>query len=389
MPVFFLKKITFVAKNMAIDFKKYFTFRKVDRIGIIALIIVIAALFSVNLTLPKLTKTEQKFDTTKFVAQIDTFVASLTPKEEKEYISRLDSFIIARYDTLELFMFDPNTTTDEEWHKLGLTNKQIKTINTYKDRGGKFFIKDDFRKIYGIRTKQYQILKPYINLPDKLPEDTKKSNLTEPKNITLFEFDPNTASADELLQLGLTDRQVSTIVNYRNKGGKFYKKEDFKKIYTISEDDYNRLSPYIKISRQERQQAQISIIEINSADTSQLKTLPGIGDVLASRIVKFRKKLGGFYSIEQLKEVYGLKPETFDKIKQYLTINTSTITKININTATYKQLTAHPYINSLTANNILNFRKNNGNFTDANQLVINELVTQEVYDKIKNYISVE
>ncbi len=389
MPVFFLKKITFVAKNVAIDFKKYFTFRKVDRVGISALIIVIAALFSVNLTLPKLTKTEQKFDTTKFVAQIDTFVASLTPKEEKEYISRLDSFIIARYDTLELFMFDPNTTTDEEWHKLGLTNKQIKTINTYKDRGGKFFIKDDFRKIYGIRTKQYQILKPYINLPDKLPEDTKKSNLTEPKNITLFEFDPNTASADELLQLGLTDRQVSTIVNYRNKGGKFYKKEDFKKIYTISEDDYNRLSPYIKISRQERQQAQISIIEINSADTSQLKTLPGIGDVLASRIVKFRKKLGGFYSIEQLKEVYGLKPETFDKIKQYLTINTSTITKININTATYKQLTAHPYINSLTANNILNFRKNNGNFTDANQLVINELVTQEVYDKIKNYISVE
>jgi len=387
---------------MKLDLKKYFTFKKNDRIGLISLSMIVLIVIIIDLSLPKLIKNNEKFDFTEFSAEIDTFMLSLVDVDDDVYISRLDSFIIAKYDTLNLFMFDPNYTSNTEWKLLGLTDKQITTLNNYKNRGGRFKIKDDFRKIYGIRTMQFKLLKPYIDLPDSVATNNSQqsysnnyslNNNSSDNNFTLFEFDPNTATDDDFKNLGLNTGQISTINKYRNNGGFFKVKEDFKKIYVISDYDYNRLEQYIVIqqtsSNQQTVIVDIPIVEINSADTSLFKQLPGIGTVISKRIVKYRTILGGYYSIEQVKEVYGVSVETFDEIKQYLTINSNNITKININFAEYTDLVKHPYINSQTANAIINYRKRNGFYTSVSQLSSNNVIDAVLYNKLSIYLTAE
>lgn len=390
---------------MNINFKKYFTFRKKDRLGLILLMTLVLILFIGNLLLPKLIKNEHNFDNSEFSAEVDSFLVSLTPIEENEYVSKLDSFIIARYDSLNLFKFNPNTTTNEQWLLLGLTQKQINTINNYTSKGGKFYDKEDFRKIYGIRTKQFQILKPYIDLPDKSSPNTYQKNnynnnyqKDEPKkrDITLFEFDPNTATDEDFAKLGLSDKQIKSLNNYRNKGGKYYKKEDFKKMYVISDETYLMYEPYIVINQEENnkyesdyEQKVIPIIDINTADTALFKKLPGIGPVFSERIVKYRTKLGGFSTIDQINEVYGIKPETFTKIEQYLTISSVNIVQININFAEFGDLVKHPYIDKNIANSILKYRKKNGFYTSVNQLLKNNILEEGVFHKIEKYLTVD
>ncbi len=373
---------------MKLNLKKYFLFKKKDRIGILVMFFVVLVLFALNILADKFVKNENDYDFSEFSTEVDSFLVSLEPVET-QYVSKLDSYIIARYDTLDLFMFNPNTVTAQQWEKLGLTKKQIKTINNYVSKGGRFVIKDDFRKIYGIRTKQYQILKPYIDLPEKEYKNYKKKSAKN-KPVNLFDFDPNTASDSIFEELGLTKKQISSIIKYRQKGGRFYKKEDFKKIYTISDEDYNRLAEHIIIyvPKSETKKQQIPIIDINTATAEMFDQLPNIGEVFSNRIVKYRKKLGGFYKIEQIAEVYGLKTETFDKIKPYLTVSEVKLTKININLAEYKDLVKHPYIDSQTANKILKYKSKNGFYTSIEILSQKKVIDKKVYDKVKFYLTV-
>ncbi|MBN2893266.1 MAG: helix-hairpin-helix domain-containing protein [Bacteroidales bacterium] len=377
---------------MAIDFKKYFTFRRRDRIGIISLLSFTVILLIINFLMPFFVKNESKFDYAEFSAEVDSFLVSLQPIET-EYVSKLDSFIIARYDSLDLFMFDPNTTTNEEWLKLGLTEKQIGTINNYTSKGGRFVVKDDFRKIYGIRTKQYQILEPFIDLPEEAPYNYNKpkENKEQVERI-LFEFDPNTATNEDFSKLGLSEKQITTINNYRNKGGKFLKKEDFAKMYVISESEYKIFEPYIVIQKEEKkvyEPVSIPTVDVNIADTALFKKLPGIGPVYAERIVKYRESMGGFVDIYQVSEVYGIKPETFDNIEPYLVISTIDLKKININFAEYTDLVKHPYIDSKTANLILNYRKKNGFYTSVSQLKTQNVIDEQIFNKLERYLTVD
>src|SRR6186713_300653 len=172
----------------------------------------------------------------------------------------------------------------------------------------------------------------------------------------LFQFDPNALPPEGWRKLGLNEKTIATISNYRNKGGKFYKPEDLKKIWGLPKGFYDRVEKYITIStvgnnekpkftpdKYVTKEKKVWDIEINTADTSALIELPGIGSKLALRIINFRDRLGGFYSLDQIGETYGLADSTFKKIKPYLHIN-GEIKKININTATKDELKLHPYI---------------------------------------------
>ncbi len=359
-----------------------------QRAGIITLLALIVIVLLIDLSLDKIFPPKYDFDHTQFQAQVDSFINSLEPKNNQTYYNKLDSFIIAKYDTIKLFPFDPNTTTDEEWKKLGLTNKQIRTINNYKQNGGKFVVKDDFRKIYGIRYMQYQILEPYIQLPDKRPP---KSNVqprtnfpTQPQKTKFITFDPNTATAEELKQAGLNENQINEIISYRQKR-KFTKKYTLKQLPSIDDSTFSAILPLIKFTTDPL--AGVSI-EINSATPEDLMMLPGIGPKMAGKIIKYRNKLGGFYSINQVAETYGLKPEVFQKIKQYLTVNQKTIKKININLADFKTLISHPYLNKEETKAILNYRSKNGFYTSVNQLKTEKILSEERFEKVKNYLSV-
>jgi competence ComEA-like helix-hairpin-helix protein len=220
----------------------------------------------------------------------------------------------------------------------------------------------------------------------------------------VFYFDPNTLTAEGWQRLGLREKTIHTIQNYLSKGGKFRKPEDVQRIYGLFPDEYERIAPYIRIESAggaenvyEPKQApppvpkannpRYAVTDVNSADTSALIVLPGIGSKLASRIIGFRDKLGGFYSINQVAETYGLPDSTFQRIKQYLRAD-SPVKKININTATADELKAHPYIKWALANPITAYRKEHGLFAKPEDLKKVMAVTEEAYQKIAPYVTV-
>ncbi|MFD0939483.1 helix-hairpin-helix domain-containing protein [Pedobacter boryungensis] len=217
--------------------------------------------------------------------------------------------------------------------------------------------------------------------------------------ITLFKFDPNVIDVEDWQKLGLSIKQAQSIVNYRNKGGKFYKPEDLKKMYTISPKKYEQLVPYITIEntntkyiKQEyAKQApyikkELVIVEINSADTLQLDEIKGIGAAFTRRIAKYRDKLGGFYKKEQLLEVFGLDSIKFNEIKDQIKIDANNLKKININTAEFDDLKNHPYLKYKQINAIIQYRKQHGKYNDIADLKKVAILTPQIIQTIAPYL---
>ena len=231
----------------------------------------------------------------------------------------------------------------------------------------------------------------------------------------LFAFDPNTIDEAGWRRLGIRDRTIGTIKKFMAKGFKFRKPEDIRKVYGISSDQADRLMPYIRIAARKNNYPDYSsnsnaankpdysnstpnypvtgsvpykpkIIDINQADTSAFISLPGIGSKLAMRIVNFRDKLGGFYSVNQVAETYGVPDSTFQLIKPRLQCNNAAVKKININEADINELKSHPYIRYALANAIVNYRKQHGSFKSVDDLRQIDIVTEDVLKKIAPYL---
>ena len=133
----------------------------------------------------------------------------------------------------------------------------------------------------------------------------------------------------------------------------------------------------------------VSPVDINTADTSALIALPGIGNKLAARIVNFRNKLGGFYSVEQVGETFGLPDSTFQKIKPYLKIADAAVKKIDINIASADELKIHPYIKWQIANAIVAYRKEHGVFSKIEEIKKIMIITEDDYKKISPYVTLQ
>ena len=226
----------------------------------------------------------------------------------------------------------------------------------------------------------------------------------------LFTFDPNTASLNDLVRLGLRPKVAQTIINYRNKGGRFYKKEDLAKIYTLSEQDYKRLLPYIKITENSPKQyaaatksygsrptsdstrpypqKQNKPVLINTAGPEELMQLRGIGNGYANRIIKYRDILGGYYKIEQLKEVYGMTDSLYEAIKPFIVIEPQRIKTIPINSAGEQELYKHPYIRKM-AKYVISYRNEIGGFKQVEDFKQVPLINEEIYRKIVPYLSLK
>ena len=183
---------------------------------------------------------------------------------------------------------------------------------------------------------KYQQQHPEYNQSNIYSDSVPSSDTTHQTKTSakLFQFDPNTLNEDGFTELGLNNKVVHTIINYRNKGGYFKIPQDIKKIYGLSATDAERLIPYIKIASGKNTTNYITKetetfnkpttintyhnININTATAEEWKTLPGIGDVLGNRIVKFRNSMSGFKSVDDVKKTYGLSDSTFKLIRPYL-----------------------------------------------------------------------
>lgn len=275
-----------------------------------------------------------------------------------------------------------------------------------------FFIK---KKTYGTKEfeKEVALLKSIQTKPAKVyTKDSgnayaldydlpKENNYVPARPKEEFYFDPNTLSEEGWKRLGIRDKTVTTIKKYISKGGKFYKPEDLKKIWGIAPGDAQRLIPYVKIEQpatgaytsqtftaaEKKPFVRKEItVDINDADTSAFIALPGIGSKLAQRIINFRTKLGGFYSVDQVKETFGLPDSTFRKIQKQLTYRNSAIQRININTASLDVLKAHPYIRYNLANAIIQYRNQHGTFNSVTDIKKIVLVNDSIYNKVEPYL---
>lgn len=210
--------------------------------------------------------------------------------------------------------------------------------------------------------------------------------------VNRFNFDPNTVTQQQWKQLGVDDHYIRTISNYLAKGGRFRRKEDLQRIYGFPFLLYQQLAPYIYIRDtgiSGRPVRKAVMIDINMADSAAWEALPGIGPVLAARIVRFREKLGGFYSVAQVAETYGLPDSTFNKIQPSLRLHKVSLKKLDINHMDEKTLAEHPYIRYKLAKLIVLYRSNNGPFSQPEQLLGIPLVDDSIYRKIEHYIKTE
>lgn len=189
------------------------------------------------------------------------------------------------------------------------------------------------------------------------PDNEKESKYAgsyKRKKDSLFYFDPNTISQEQATQLGFSKGCAKMLVNYRNKGGKFYKPADLQKLYCMDAAFYSKLEPYIIIAgqketrkesyAQKKQSDDDFTLEINSADSLDWLKLRGIGPGYTRRILKYKSLLGGFTAIEQLKEVYYFTDSLYDAIRSHLTVNPALVKKLKVNEVDFKTMVHHPYI---------------------------------------------
>lgn len=252
----------------------------------------------------------------------------------------------------------------------------------------------------------FKAAEPHDSLPDAAPE--------------LFHFDPNLASESDFTRLGLSPKVATSICHYREKGGKFREPDDFKKIWGLTAEDFERLRPFIRIRETDNHRYAKSgddeerpvgawgskyperkfqeyphkrspeVVDINSADQEAWMALPMIGEKRAVQIIRFRESLGGFLSVDQLGEMYNLPDSVFQTIKPYLKFQNPVFRKINLNSATLEMLDAHPYISRKQAELIANYREQHGAFHSVEEVLnIRAFHDDDWWKKVRPYLSVE
>lgn len=210
-------------------------------------------------------------------------------------------------------------------------------------------------------------------------------------------FNPNDVDAAGLENMGLPPRVIANWMKYLEKGGRFRDKEGVKKIFGMTPALFDQLDSFIvivpvktaevrpgnirrmnqsdrgfkrdTISRQTySKKERVMVQDLNRADSIHLLGIPGIGPVFASRIIRYRNLLGGYYDVSQLREVYGMREENFCLVSAYFTADQSTLKTFNINFATLQELGHHPYIGYRTARKIFKLRDKMGKFTSPDDL---------------------
>jgi competence protein ComEA len=235
----------------------------------------------------------------------------------------------------------------------------------------------------------------------------------------LFYFDPNKITDAQWVELGLNRRTVKIIRNYLQKGGQFRVPADLERIYGMSKQDAERLKPFVKIGGVGKRKRlnfsgpaverslvkepsesfqkytrrpvrrQKLIVDVNEADSIGLEALPGIGAKLASRIIRFREALGGFYSVEQLSDVYGIDDTIFNLILPSLILEAGIYRKVRINRWEADSLDLHPYIQKHEAKAIVKYRGQHGWFNDADELSRISFISTEWINRIRPYLDLE
>lgn len=333
-----MKKLIFLLRD-------HFGFSQIEARGFIMLIVFMLVLLFIPLLLKsfflelKYTQEDYQKDLAMLNEAIKEFELANHQQDTTKEENSPSNFLaeIESKSEIQPFAFNPNEINTVQWKALGLKPYLAERIIKYRSKGGSFKVKSDLMKIYGFPKELYQRLYSYIQLPEN-----------QEKTMIKKEY------KQEINEINISSEKVENREN----------KPNFKEKYVIQPFD------------------------INTADTAQLKQIKGIGAVLSERIVKFRDNLGGFYSIEQVKEVYGLREEVYQELAKYAkTSKGFELKHININTADVNTLKSHPYIGYKNAQIIVNYRQQHGKFANAEELLKTKSIDEIQLNKLKMYLT--
>jgi len=302
--------------------KDYFIFSRAERYGVLGLCSIILSVLIIRLLLPQLIKTQVP-DTSAFADEITQFRLAIS---SPAYASERAELIMNEQIAVELFFFDPNSATNEEFERLGFNERQIRNIRNYQASGGSFRRREDLQRLFTISATQYQRLEPYIRIATNVPTVRTVRQ----------------AVVDEVENIAVAPRAETRL-----------------------------------------------IIELNTADSSLLTQLPGIGPVLAARTVRYRNLIGGFTDVAQLSEVFGINQDLVERLAPQLSVDSSLIRKMPVNTITLNALMRHPYLNEQQARGIINYRRLQNRINNVDELVRNNILEREAAERIKPYLSFE
>ncbi len=223
------------------------------------------------------------------------------------------------------------------------------------------------------------------------------------EELAPFPFDPNTVPADSLRMINLPGYVADNILKYRSAGGKFRVPEDIGKIYGMDSSVFRALLPYVRVAKQrpdinERQDKQrsanktihtVPVIELNAADSAELMMIPGIGPAYSMRIIRYRELLGGYAHTGQLMEVYGMDSARYHTIMQYCVLDTGMVSRLDLNSVTFRELIAHPYIDRTETYAILQYREYRERIEDPGELYVNQIIEQKRFVRMAPYLEVK
>lgn len=322
-----------------------------------------------------------------------------TPEDFDRIIAEWDAARNEIPEETSLFFtpFNPNTITAAELDSFPLSHNIKRNLLKYRAAGGFFYSKNDVRKLYGMNDSIFMSIEPFIIVEKKRERRyvgksgvARKRKAKKKETMPQGTFDPNVADKEELKRFGLNSYQAGNIEAYRKKGGFFKNKTDLLKIYGLDSVTYKKIHPYISIRVEKetkpKNYMQDIYVELNTADTSDLIELHGIGSVFAWRIVKYRELLGGFSSKQQLLEVYGMDNERFERIKNNITVDSLKISRLRINYAGFSELLRHPYLSKQMVKAIMKEKENNGPLKNISDLEKLKGFDIETVEKIRPYI---
>ena len=208
-------------------------------------------------------------------------------------------------------------------------------------------------------------------------------------------FNPNTYTLSDWINLGLSEKQSVVILKFTARG--IYTEEDLKRIFVIPEVLFELIRDSVVYPERfqntpnqesfKKQAKQITLINLNTADTTEFMKIYGIGAFYAKQIIRYREKLGGFFTKEQLFEVWKMTPEAYDKIKDHVFISEKDVKRININSVTIEELKVHPYLKWNQANSIVKMRVQRNGFKNIEEIKESVLIDSETYEKLFPYLS--
>jgi competence protein ComEA len=340
-------------------------FTKRERRGAYIFLLILLTIIIINRSLPGLIQHEPWFINEDTV-QINQWLKSLKQRE------------------LKLKAFDPNKVDIQDLIQMGLPATICSNWAKYLDAGGKFYSKSDVKRLYGMADSIFYKLESYLIIK----ESSNKSNIQEHiiDNVDILDFDPNADTYEQLLNAGLSGAVATNIINYRQKSSGYKRKEDLRKLFAISDNLYLEMEPHIIIQVEPESIVLLDSVELNSTTFDELLNL-GVNKRLAKSLIGYRNVLGGFYSHDQLDEVYNMDTSSIRLIRQNSWIDTLLIKRMNLNIIDQQKLMKHPYITKLQARKLIQYKNFSSKVENYQEIKSLNIFSPDLASKLRIYFA--